>query len=149
MTPDVNVVLIDFKVPGREMVIENEDGSYTMLINARLSYEGQYKAYKHGMSHILENDFEKSNVQQIEAVAHNEATRTPIIQIPENAEYIPSGKYEKHIRRLRERQKRIKKEQQRYAEKIAFYRKMDLITFLIRLNVTIFMATNYKVIYST
>lgn len=132
MTPDVNVVLVDFKAPGREMVVENEDGSYTILINARLSYEGQYKAYKHGMRHITENDFEKSNVQQIEAVAHSEtdtSINTEIIKIPANAEYIPSGKYEERIKRLRERQKRIKREQRRYTEKINFLQNNGLDNF--------------------
>lgn len=129
MTPDVNVVLVDFKVPGREMVVENEDGSYTILINSRLSYEGQYRAYKHGMQHITENDFEKSNVQQIEAVAHNEAVHTKNIQIHENAEYIPSEKYEEHIKRLRKKQKRIRKEQKKYAKKILFLQENGLDNF--------------------
>lgn len=128
MTPDVNVVLIDFKVPGREMVVENEDGSYTMLINARLSYEGQYKAYKHGMRHIVENDFEKSNVQRIEAAAHSE-TDVKSIKIPDNAEYIPAPKYEERIKWLKRRQKHIKKEQQQYTKKIAFLQNNGLDNF--------------------
>lgn len=111
------------------MVAENEDGSYTILINSRLSYEEQYRAYKHGMRHISENDFEKSNAQQIEAVAHNETVHTKNIQIPENAEYIPSGKYEEHINRLREKQKRIRKEQKKYAQKISFLQENGLDNF--------------------
>ncbi len=60
MTPDVNVSVIDFKgIPGNELVTENEDGSYTILINARLSYERQLQAYEHAMKHINSNDFEK------------------------------------------------------------------------------------------
>ena len=43
MTPDVNVILVDFPNGGNEMVVPNEDGSYTLLINARLSYDGQLK----------------------------------------------------------------------------------------------------------
>ena len=42
MTPDVNVVVIDFKTcKGKEMVVPNEDGSYTILINSRLTYASQ------------------------------------------------------------------------------------------------------------
>ena len=44
-TPDVNVVLMDFpSKKGNEMVVPNEDGSYTILINAGLNYESQLKA---------------------------------------------------------------------------------------------------------
>lgn len=72
MTPDVNVSVIDFKgIPGKELVTENEDGSYTILINARLSYEEQLKSYEHGMKHISSDDFRKNDVQKIEAVAHS------------------------------------------------------------------------------
>ena len=52
MTPDVNVVLLDFPAPGNEMVFENEDDSFTIMINARLSYDEQLKAYRHAMRHI-------------------------------------------------------------------------------------------------
>ena len=46
MTPDVNIVLLDFRDrPGREMVVENEDGSFTIIINSRLSTQGQRDAY--------------------------------------------------------------------------------------------------------
>ena len=70
MTPDVNVVLLDFPAPGNEMVFENEDDSFTIMINARLSYDEQLKAYRHAMRHIENDDFQKENVQTIEAAAH-------------------------------------------------------------------------------
>lgn len=59
MTPDVNVVLLDFPTSGNEMVFENEDGSYTIMINSRLSCDGQLKAYRHAMHHIENDDFSK------------------------------------------------------------------------------------------
>lgn len=34
---------------GNEMVVPNEDGSYTILINAGLNYESQLKAYEHAI----------------------------------------------------------------------------------------------------
>lgn len=52
------------------MVVENEDGSYTILINAKLSHSGRIKAYKHAMNHINNNDFQKESVQKIESHAH-------------------------------------------------------------------------------
>lgn len=67
-TPDVNVVLMDFpSKKGNEMVVPNEDGSYTILINAGLNYESQLKAYEHAMSHIkaiIENRFVASILMQ-------------------------------------------------------------------------------------
>ena len=50
MTPDVNVSVIDFKgIPDKELEMQNEDGSYTILINALLSCEEQLKVYEHAM----------------------------------------------------------------------------------------------------
>ena len=70
MTTDVNVVLINFPAKGNEMVVPNEDGSYTILINARLSEEGRMLAYQHAMRHIAADDFQKEEIQTIEAQAH-------------------------------------------------------------------------------
>lgn len=67
----LNVQVLDFKTTcGTELVTPNEDGTYTVLINARMSYEMQRKALLHALKHILNDDFEKENVQQIEAAAH-------------------------------------------------------------------------------
>ena len=71
MTPTVNVCLVNFPCRGEEMVVPNEDNSYTVIINSRLSREKQLAAYMHAMKHISGNDFEKFDVQQIEAEAHN------------------------------------------------------------------------------
>ncbi len=70
MTPIINCNLIDFPNKGREMVIPNEDGSYTILINARLSDAERIAAYEHAVKHIVGNDFEKDEVQRIEAKVH-------------------------------------------------------------------------------
>lgn len=55
----------------REFVTENPDGGHSVFINARLSHSAQLKAYDHAMKHIMNRDFEKSDVQQIEAEAHS------------------------------------------------------------------------------
>lgn len=70
MTPAVNVCLVNFPCRGEEMVIPNEDNSYTVIINSRLSQEKQMEAYIHAMKHITGNDFEKYDVQEIESRAH-------------------------------------------------------------------------------
>ena len=71
MSAYVNTILIDFgKLKGNELVTQNEDGGYTILINSRLSSRGQMDAYRHAMRHIENRDFEKHDVQEIEADAH-------------------------------------------------------------------------------
>lgn len=69
-TQDVNVVFRDFPNRGKEMVILNEDGSYTILINSRYNWETQMEAYCHAMEHITGDDFQRADVQEIEANAH-------------------------------------------------------------------------------
>lgn len=70
MTPVVNCNIINFPNSGNEMVIKNEDGSYTILINAKLSNQGRIEAYEHALRHITNEDFEKENVQEIESATH-------------------------------------------------------------------------------
>ena len=111
-TPDVNVIIIDFPTPGREMVVPNEDGSYTIFLNAHLSNEEQLKAYGHAMEHIKNNDFSKEDVQEIEAAAHAVATKT--------AKPIPSKEFEKELARIRRHRQRIQKQLQEYERDIAF-----------------------------
>lgn len=70
--PDVIVHLIDFPKGKKvhEAVTENSDGSYSVFIDARLSNDGQLREYEHAMKHIESGDFEKADVQMIEAAAH-------------------------------------------------------------------------------
>ena len=68
---DISVHIIDFESEGvDEHVVQNQDGSYTILIDARASYEAQAAAYEHAMSHIRDRDFQKCDVQLIEAESH-------------------------------------------------------------------------------
>lgn len=69
---DINVVLWNFPNGGNEMVLPNEDGSYTIFLNSRLSKEQQQKAYIHALKHLKDDDFQKDDVQSIESNAHNE-----------------------------------------------------------------------------
>ena len=53
-----------------EAITENEDNSYTIFINRNLSEAKRLKAIQHALEHIKEKDFEKSDVQEIEAKRH-------------------------------------------------------------------------------
>lgn len=103
MTPDVNVYLMNFPTKGKEMVVPNEDGSYTIFLNARLSYEEQLKAYQHAVDHIKNQDFQKSNVQEIEATAHKMIS-PPVLEVR------PKNKYEDRIKRIQRKRKKIQKQ---------------------------------------
>ena len=101
-TPDVNVFLIDFQVPGKEMVVSNEDGSYTILINARLSQDERLKAYQHALGHIDDGDFEKSDIQSIEFRAHELDPSPKAVSAPVN-------EHKKRIQQLQRERKKIQK----------------------------------------
>ena len=75
MMPVVNVKLMDLDTMVHEVVTKNSDGSYTIIINSRFALESQKAAYLHAIGHIENDDFEKDDVQQIEAEAHR---RNPI-----------------------------------------------------------------------
>ena len=54
-----------------EAVTMNEDGSYSIFINGRLTVERQRYEALHALFHILENKYKKSDVQEIESHAHD------------------------------------------------------------------------------
>ncbi len=68
---DINVQLLDMDTKIPEQLIQNSDDSYTLFINAKLSYENRIKSYFHALRHIRGNDFEKENVQEIESRTHS------------------------------------------------------------------------------
>lgn len=56
-----------------EMVTPNSDGTYTILLNGKMSREKQTEAFWHAINHIESNDFEmieEYGVQYIENQAH-------------------------------------------------------------------------------
>lgn len=57
----VNVFFKDFPTKVDEMVTLNEDGTYSVFINSRLSHDGALRAYKHALNHIKNGDFFKSS----------------------------------------------------------------------------------------
>ena len=52
-----------------EVVMPCLDG-YTVYIDENLSEQRQLKAYAHAVHHIRNNDFERSDVQEIESKNH-------------------------------------------------------------------------------
>lgn len=50
---------------------KNDDNTYTIILNSRLNYEQQLKSYKHELFHIINKDFDKSDVDDIEFYAHS------------------------------------------------------------------------------
>ena len=118
MTPDVNVIIMDLPLPSKETVVPNEDGSYTIFINAKLSAEQRLKSYEHAIKHIEENDFSKTDVQTIECSAHN-------FVVSENIEKIPGDKFKNELLRIRKRRKEIQKKMKQHEQDIKFISDID------------------------
>ena len=70
MELDINTQIIDMDVLVGEQIIKNNDDSYTILLNARLSHERQLECYRHALLHINNDDFEKYNADEIECKTH-------------------------------------------------------------------------------
>lgn len=69
---DINVVLVDMPSTIKEYVVANKDLTFTVVLNAKHSYETRLKAYQHALSHIQNGDFEKTcSADLIEIYAHN------------------------------------------------------------------------------
>ncbi len=71
MTDTINVVVLNMEYGIHEQVTQNHDGSYTVFLNARDSADMRMSSYEHAVGHILERDFEKVDVQEIEQFAHS------------------------------------------------------------------------------
>lgn len=72
---DYQVRLIPF--PGgkvHESVTRNEDSSYTIFIDANLLREGQKERFIHAIKHILKEDFDRIDSNEIELIAHGDET---------------------------------------------------------------------------
>ncbi len=70
LTEAIGVYFINMDVGVHEQVVKNEDDSYTIFINAKLNRDSQMAAYHHALMHILNDDFNKTDVDSIEANAH-------------------------------------------------------------------------------
>lgn len=102
-----------------EAVTQNEDGTYSIFLDPRLSYEEQRKKYEHALRHIQNHDFERENVQEIEAQAH--APMSPSI-IP-LAQAISNNS--KPTRKRKRRSSTSARQWKECEERIAFMSKYD------------------------
>lgn len=66
----VNAWLINMDTKIKGFTSKNEDDSYSVFINSRLSYEQRMKAYAHELKHIENGDFDMFDVQEIEFASH-------------------------------------------------------------------------------
>lgn len=71
MEQNPNIVLLDLPTTIYSFVRQNADGSYTIVLNARLSAEDRARHYRHELGHIQNCDFEKDmTADEIEYYAH-------------------------------------------------------------------------------
>jgi hypothetical protein len=65
-------VVTDMPIGLKGIVKYNKDGSYTIVINARYTFEQQTEFYLHELHHILNGDFDINNciADELEIVAH-------------------------------------------------------------------------------
>ena len=67
----IQVFLVDLG-PAKGMTIKNDDGSYTILINAALSAQMQCETYDHEMEHINNGDYDQIyDVSTLEWLRHS------------------------------------------------------------------------------
>lgn len=65
---NINVQIIDFGNSIPATVTINDDGSFSIFLNARLSYERRLEAYLHEIRHIQNQDFCRNmSVDEMEA----------------------------------------------------------------------------------
>ena len=65
----IQVFIIDMPTFVDGITVKNNDGSYTILINAGLSAVGQCEAYDHEMAHINNHDYDQIyDVNQLELI---------------------------------------------------------------------------------
>ena len=102
----IYVYLIDMDTCIGECVRPTPDGGYAIFINARLSVDEQRYAFEHAINHIENGDFEKEDVQQIEAEAHGIIPR-------EEAAYKGKKEIDRWLERLRAEHKIVHKQFER------------------------------------
>ena len=69
--PIINTIYYNMPTTIRSYVIPNQDGSYAIVLNSKLSHEQNVKSYNHEIEHILNGDYEKKcDVDIIEFNAH-------------------------------------------------------------------------------
>ena len=117
---DIFVEVIDFGKDAKaaEMVVKNEDGSFTVFLNARVSHDKQMEALEHGVRHVTNDDFSKTDVQQIEADAHHIIERR---QQQDKDKARLERRKQRMERRRRKALKKLRAEQEETVRRLAEY----------------------------
>ena len=118
---DVFVEIIDLgNTEVSEVVHKNDDGTYTIFLNARFSYNRLQESCKHAIAHIEHGDFDPGDIQLIEAAAHNEHIPTSEeVQAALRCETIERKK--KAIARRRKKNKKLLDEYEKFANDLRSY----------------------------
>ena len=69
MNRDIKVVYADLPTTVKAFTVLS-DGYYTIVLNQNLTREQNKTSYLHELFHITNNDYEKLDIQSIEANAH-------------------------------------------------------------------------------
>lgn len=73
---NINIRLVDMPCRIHALTRSNDDGSYTVVVNSRLSQKAQETAYMHEIRHIMNDDLlTDERTDEIERTAHLEGTR--------------------------------------------------------------------------
>ena len=71
MMPDVNTIETNLPTSISAYVIANPDASYTIVLNARMTWERRLKTYEHELHHIKNGDYERESADLVEMYAHS------------------------------------------------------------------------------
>lgn len=69
MNKDIKVIYADLPTSVKAFTVLT-DGYYTIVLNQNLTREQNEISYMHELIHIANNDYEKLDIQSIEANAH-------------------------------------------------------------------------------
>lgn len=68
---DIYVKMINMDTCIKEQVTQNQDGSYTIFLNVRHSFDTLMKSYLHAVEHIVNDDFDSElSADEIEEIRH-------------------------------------------------------------------------------
>ncbi len=71
MISNIYTQLADLPAAIKGFVRLNEDESYTIILNSRLSYQSNADTYKHELEHIQHGDYANFSADKTEQKAHN------------------------------------------------------------------------------
>ena len=68
---NIYIYYVDMPCSIKSNVVKNDDGSYTLYLNSRLSHEANVEGYLHEVKHINNHDFTSfEDIQTIESRTH-------------------------------------------------------------------------------